>query len=118
ALAGPSWLHAERNLGSEGGLATLKRKIAPNSFGDAISAWRDLDHEALSEMPLRQRVTSLASLAVNSRLVTTGSAQRVVVRSVVTSGNSVLRRVQGVGPEDATWLSEFALRMASDPTTL
>lgn len=118
ALGGPSWLQAERTLGGAGGLAALKRKIAPSSFGSAISARHELNDEALAQTPLRKRVTNLASLAVNLRLVTPDQERREVVRSVAASGVTVLRRVQGVGPGDSTWLAEFALRLASDPATL
>lgn len=118
ALGGQLWLQAEKNLDGPDGLQALKRKIAPGSYGGAMTARHELNDEALAQASLSKRISSLASLATNLRLLTPGPERREVVNSATAPGVRILRRVQGVGPGDPTWLAEFALRMASDPTTL
>jgi hypothetical protein len=118
AIGGQSWLQAERSIGDPGGLAALKRKIATGSYSGAIHARQELHAEALAQTTLPQRVTNLASLALYLRLVVPSPERREVVKSMAASGVRVLRRVRGEGPTDPAWLAEFALRMASDPTSL
>ena len=72
----------------------------------------------LAEVRPAQRVGIFASLAQDYGLVLPCPPQREIVERSISPGLTVVGRVQGVGPEDSAWLAEFALRMASDPSTL
>ncbi|MCC7386337.1 MAG: hypothetical protein IT384_31130 [Deltaproteobacteria bacterium] len=117
-LGGQSWERAETNIAEPNGLAELKRSISQNRLEAGIGAKLHLDAEKLADASPDRRAASLASLTESFRLVAPSANQREVVGRSSSPGVTVLRRVQGVGPEHPTWLAEFALRLASDPMTL
>jgi hypothetical protein len=117
-IGGQSWERAETNIAEPNGLAELKRSISQNRLEAGIGAKLHLDAEKLADASPDRRAASLASLAESFRLVAPSANQREVVGRSSSPGVTVLRRVQGVGPEHPTWLAEFALRLASDPMTL
>jgi hypothetical protein len=117
-LGGQAWERAESNVAAPNGLAKLKRSISQNRLEAGIGAKLRLDYGSLAEAPPRTRVASLASLAESFRLVAPSTNHREVVERASAPGLTVVRRVQGVGPEFSHWLAEFALRLASDPVTL
>jgi hypothetical protein len=116
-LGGQSWERAENNIGEPNGLAELKRSISQNRLEAGIGAKLQLDAEKLADASPDRRAASLSSLADSFRLVASSANQREIVGKS-SAGVTVLRRVQGVGPEHPTWLAEFALRLASNPMTL
>lgn len=117
-LGGQSWERAEANIAEPNGLAELKRSISQNRLEAGIGAKLHLDAERLADASPGGRAASLASLAESFRLVAPSANQREVVGRSSSPGVTVVRRVQGVGPEHPTWLAEFALRLASDPVSL
>lgn len=117
-IGGQSWERAEANIAEPNGLAELKRSISQNRLEAGIGAKLHLDAEQLADASPDRRAASLASLAESFRLTAPSGNQREVVGRSSSAGVTVLRRVQGVGPEHPTWLAEFALRLASDPMTL
>jgi hypothetical protein len=117
-LGGQAWRSAETNIGAPNGLADLKRSIAQNRFEAGIGAKLQLEYEALADASPAKRVASLASLAESFRLAPPSQSQREIIGRSRSPGFTVVRRVQGVGPDYSIWLAEFALRIASDPVTL
>lgn len=117
-VGGQAWERAETSITGPNGLQELKRSISQNRFEAGIGAKLQLAHEELAEASPDRRVASLASLAESFNLVSRSADRREIVGRSSSPGLSVVRRVQGVGPEHSTWLAEFALRMASDPVTL
>jgi hypothetical protein len=117
-LGGQAWAKAETNVTGPNGLANLKRSISQNRYKAGIGAKLQLEYEVLAEMSPGKRVARLASLAESFRLVPPSPSQREIAGRSNSPGLTVVRRVQGVGPDHSAWLAEFALRMASDPVTL
>ncbi|WP_437984768.1 hypothetical protein [Sorangium sp. So ce117] len=117
-LGGQAWRSAETNVGAPNGLADLKRSISQDRSEAGIGAKLQLEYEALADTSPAKRVASLASLAESFRLVPPSQSRREIISRPRSPGSTVVRRVQGVGPDCSTWLAEFALRMASDPVTL
>ncbi|MBX3207425.1 MAG: hypothetical protein KF764_20420 [Labilithrix sp.] len=116
-LGGRAWASAESNLKDERGLLDLKRSISDKGYELGLGSGLQLEYQALAAEPPSKRAARLASLAESFRLIQPSANQREVVGSS-TPGPTVVRRVQGVGPEHSAWLAEFALRMASDPGTI
>ncbi len=118
-LGGRAWENAETRVGvGPNKLKEFKRSVSSKRDEAGIGAKLALDYETLANNPPRVRVASLAAIAESFRLVRSRPKPRVMVESVSKPGLTVMRRVQGVGPDDAIWLAEFALRMASDPVNL
>ena len=117
-LGGQSWERAENNLAAPNGLAELKRSISHKPAEAGIGAALNLNAEEVAAAAPGRRAEKLASLAQTYRLVPPSAKQREFVGTSSTVGVTVVRRVRGVGPERPAWLAEFALRLASDPTTL
>jgi hypothetical protein len=117
-LGGRAWASAESKLKDERGLVDLKRSISDKGYEFGLGSGLQLEYQALASEPPATRAVRLASLAESFRLVQPSPKHREVVGRASTPGLTVVRRVQGVGPEHSTWLAEFALRIASDPATL
>jgi hypothetical protein len=118
-LGGQAWATAEVNIApGERGLGELKRCISHERSEVAIGAKLLLEYKALADLPPRKRVETLASLAESFGLVPESPPHREVIERSSSPGVTVLRRLQGLGPEYSAWLAEFALRIASDPMTV
>jgi len=117
-LSGRAWAGAEANLRNEHGLLELKRSISEKGSELGLGSGLLLEYKSLADYPPPKRAARLASLAESFRLVAPSARQREFVGRSNTPGLTVVRRVQGVGPEHSPWLAEFALRAASDPVTL
>jgi len=117
-LGGRAWASAESKLRDERGLVDLKRSISDKGYELGLGSGLQLEYQALAAESPTKRAARLASLAESFRLVQPSANQREVVGRSSTPGLTVVRRVQGVGPEHSAWLAEFALRMASDPVTI
>lgn len=117
-LGGESWECAETRVAQPNGIAELKRSISQNRLEASLGAKLLQDAEKLAAMAPSRRAEILASLADSFRLLANSPKQREVVWRRSKPGGALVRIVEGIGPEYATWLAEFALRLASDPTTL
>lgn len=117
-LGGRAWTSTESKLKDEFGLVELKRRISDRRSELALGAVLQREYQELANDPPPKRVERLASLAERFRLVQPSASQREVMARSISSGLTVRRPVQGVGPEHSAWLAEFALRIASDPVML
>jgi hypothetical protein len=117
-LGGHAWALAECSLKNKCGLLELKRCISDKVYELGLGAALQLEHEALADVPPSLRSVRLGSLAESFRVVQPSANRREVVGRSSATGPTVVRRVQGAGPEHSAWLAEFALRIASDPATL
>jgi hypothetical protein len=114
-VGGQEWADAEANgASSKSGLAELKRRISESGRKEGIGAKLQLEYEALAHAPLEKRVAVLASLAESFKLAGARPKPRIMTGKSTSHGP----RVDGVGPDNAMWLAEFALRFASDPVNL
>jgi hypothetical protein len=116
-IGGPGWAQAESKLKDELGLVDLKRTISDKGYEIGLGSALQLESLALAAEPPTKRAMRLASLAESFRLIEPSVNERVVGWAS-TPGLTVVRRIQGVGPEHSAWLAEFALRIASDPVTV
>jgi hypothetical protein len=117
-IGGPLWERAEAQVAQPNALADLKRSISQNRHEAVMGAKLHLDAQKLAEMSPNMRAEYLASLAKSLRLVAQNRKQRQVVWRSSTPGGALVRCEPSIGPEHATWLAEFALRLASQPMTL
>lgn len=115
-LGGSTWAYAESKL-EKRGLIYLSRSISEKPGELRFVSKLQFEYQSFAGAPPAKRAACLAELAQNFRIVQPSPKQREVVGKN-SSGMIVRRRVQGVGPDNLTWLAEFALRMASDPGTL
>ncbi|KGO35176.1 MAG: hypothetical protein WBN83_08250 [Desulfoprunum sp.] len=117
-LGGRTWANAESKLKDKRGLFDLKHSISDKRYEQGIGEKLHKEYQALADEPPKMRITSLASLSKDFRLVHPNPKLREVVGRSRSRRTIVITRVQGVGPENPNWLAEFALRLASDPMTL
>lgn len=117
-LGGHIWASAESKLVDERGLVDLKRVIPDKEGAQGISLELQLAYVKLASEPPRTRVQTFCFLAESFRLTLPKSNQSESVGRSSLSGPKVTRPVQGVGPEHSAWLSEFVLRLVSDPGTV
>jgi hypothetical protein len=117
-LGGRVWASAETKLKDQRGLVELKRCISDKGYELGLGSALQLEYQSLADVSAVTRAARLASLAESFLLVQSSANQRDAVGRSKSPGPTKLRRVQGVGPEHATWLAEFALRLASDPASL
>jgi hypothetical protein len=108
----------ESKLKNECGLVELKRCISAKDYELGFGEKLQLEYKSLADDPPSTRAATLASLAENFQLVQPRSNKCEIIGKSRLPGVTLLRHIQGIGPEDSVWLAECALRMASDPVTL
>lgn len=108
-IGGDTWASAEMSVSNgPDGLVGLKRAISRRREEAGIGAALAIDCAALSAATCEERVQRIASLATSFHVLTPA------LRPHISSGGGVIRRRRS-GEDEATWLSELALRLASDP---
>jgi hypothetical protein len=109
-FGGDNWAEAEVVFrDGNGGLARLKSAVSKRREEAAIGVILERDYAALSSVACVDRIDRVASLG--SKFLSLPSA--ALPRSLV--GSSVIRRNTRTNADDLKWLSELALRLASDP---
>lgn len=114
-LGGDTWGDAEMAArGRQDGLADLERSVSRKREEAAIGTALALQADELANASLAARAARLASL-VGRFVSLPRSNHRVMMGSVGVAEVSIVQRARVAGPDESTWLIEFALRLASDP---
>ena len=112
-IGGDTWASAELSLSSgPDGLAELKRAISKRREEANVGATLAIDYAALSAATCEERVQRVASLATSFHLLPP------LPRPEILSNGAVIRRGRPAGERDPMWLSELALRLASNPAVV
>jgi hypothetical protein len=112
-IGGDTWASAEISVSNEpDGLVGLKRAISKRREEAGIGAALAIDCAALSAATCEERVQRVASLATSFHLLPPAP------RPQIPSGGAAIRRGKSAGEHDSMWLSELALRLASDPAAV
>ena len=113
-IGGDRWAAAEPSSSNSDldGLANLKLAISKRGEESGIGAALDRDCAALSAATCEERVQRVASLATSFHLLP--SSPRIETRR---DGN-IIGRGEPADVRDSMWLSELALRLASNPAVV
>ncbi len=109
-IGGKNWANAERlaNSGTNG-IIYLKRAVSTQRGEIAVGTIIADEYVRLAASPLEERVNRIKTLAMRFNLLPSSK------RQVRVSGGKVIRRTNTASEPALRWLSEFALRLASDP---
>ena len=109
-VGGDNWAAAELSVstGSDG-LADLKRAVSRRREEAAIGAALAVECAALAAATCEKRVSRIASLATSFHVLPPASPPEIM------PGTMVIPCGKPANPSDPGWLSELALRLASDP---
>jgi hypothetical protein len=112
-IGGDRWAAAEQSVAARGdGIADIKGAISKRHEWAAIGAALALDCGALAAATSEERVSRIASLATRYGLLPSASCQDP------TAGGKASQRSYRANEDDPCWLSELALRLASDPANV
>jgi hypothetical protein len=116
-LGGDAWGDAEAAARArKDGVADLKGNVSRKREEAAVGAALALECDALTTAAQEARIKRVAALVGRFVSLPSRSATKAVVESEAkAAGLTILRRVRAAGPDDALWLAELALRLASDP---
>ena len=112
-IGGDTWASAELSSGSAPhGLTDLKRAISKRREVASIGAVFVIECAALSAATYEERVQRVASLATRFRL------QPPPPRLEIPRDGAIIRRGRPARQRETMWLSELALRLASNPAVV
>ena len=112
-IGGDTWATAELSLNRRSnGFADLKRAVSKRREEAGIGESLASDYATLSTAASRERVQSVASLATNFHLLPSPPRPEIARH-----GNAILRG-RPARERDPKWLSELALRLASNPAVV
>ena len=115
-LGGDTWAAAEVEAQQrDDGIAELKRSVSRKREEAVIGAALAAECASLVSATHEARVERLAGLVGRVLLLPSRPPTRAVVATRSPSGVTVVRRTKVTGPDDASWLAELALRLASHP---
>ncbi len=112
-IAGQNWMGVERTHAPE----QLARCIGKTQREKAFGVRLQDERQSLAGLATAARIRKFAALAEQFEIVD-GHQETEAVLLGSASGVPVLCRPRPAGPEHPTWLAEFALRVASSPSTL
>jgi hypothetical protein len=117
-IAGDTWSLAEMAV-SDGpdGFLGLKRAISKHREEAGVGAALAIDYAALSAATCKERVERIASLATSFHLLPPAPRPKPLSGPLI-GGRPVIRPGKPAGEHDPMWLSELALRLASDPAAV
>jgi hypothetical protein len=111
-IGGDTWAAAERSTnGGPNGLGELRRAISKRREDAALVTALETESDALVSADRERRLARLALLGINHRLL-----PRAGLRDATLFGDR--RPVDSAGEDNPVWLTELALRLASDPADL
>ena len=112
-IGGDTWASVELSASSgSDGFADLKRAISKRREEAGIGAALAIDCAALAAVTYEERVQRMASLATSFHLLPPRPLPEIP------SDGAVIRRGRPTGERDPMWLSELALRLASNPAVV
>ncbi|HKX46485.1 MAG TPA: hypothetical protein VJP77_07265 [Planctomycetota bacterium] len=117
-ICGHEWKSAESRLKDEQGLKKLRDLISRDVREQGLGAVLERDYRELAAQSLVQRVEYLALRSERYGVTQPPAASNDAKEWSTDSGSNAMRHRHDLSPEHSAWLSEFALRMASDPSTL
>jgi hypothetical protein len=110
-LCGSRWEKEESRPASD--LVALSRLIPSRGADQNLGYYLHREVQSLASQAPSKIAKRLALFAEETGLLSPGATQRTVV-----NGIALVRRIRCTGPQDSVWLSEFALRIASDPASV
>lgn len=109
-IGGEDWAEAELAVhGSRNGISDLKRAVSKRREEIDVVAALALDCATLATAERQRCVERIAALGINLLLL----PSPMIIRPSLPGGATIIR--QYASAAERAWLSEFALRLASDP---
>jgi hypothetical protein len=113
-VGGERWVATEARVevGDDSALTDLKLAVSKHREEIGMAAALAIECSALAAATCDMRVRRVASLAVSFRLLPSRSVPRATLGLTVTARSNLTET------ENPEWLTEFALRLASDPSEI